>query len=622
MAKDLVVSSKFTVNDQFTSKFTKMMAVANKQFEKTKSGIGRMNDFIKNNKDSIEKVARNTAIAGGVIFAGLGLAAKSAVDFEKSIAGVAKYANVDVGSDRFRELGDTAKELSVVLGTMPQDTANLMQNLAGGGVAIADLKEVTEIAGKMGVAFDITGDMAGESFVKTKNALNLTIQETAGVMDAINELGNAYAANSDQILDFMAMGGAGVANSLKAGGDAVAAFGSRLISIGETASTSATVMQAFTRTVNKDKDLNKIFEKAGGGAEGMFAVIEHGSKLSGAAQKKYFAKFGNYGLSVQNLASNTDALREAMDLATDSVGRAGSVNKEFDNANSTTGAKLARLKVQFMNIAITIGEQLLPIIEDLVAEISPVIKRISTWMKENPKLVKTLVKVAIGIGVLMVAVSGIASVMLMFSKVVTIASGVMKVFNLVLLANPIGLIVLAVIAAIAVITMIILKFKEWGSAIAFLMGPIGLMINALMLIREYWGSIVDAFQTDGILAGIKRIGVFLLDLVLYPIQQLLGMLAKIPGLGKLAGSGRDIVNDLRKSIGAVNVSGELTSSVKGDAITGDILSALKLPPVDVNSKNKSEVVLKIDDGRSTQTQDITNGGVFSFASMPKMSSTM
>src|SRR5690606_7888127 len=133
---------------------------------------------------------------------------------------------------------------------------------------------------------------------------------------------------------FMALGGAGVANSLKAGGDAVAAFGSRLISMGETSSTAATIMQAFTRTVNKNSDLSKLFQKAGGGAEGMFAVIEHGSKLTGEAQKKFFSKFGNYGLAIQNLASNTTELRNAMDLATDATGRAGSVQARSEEHTS------------------------------------------------------------------------------------------------------------------------------------------------------------------------------------------------------------------------------------------------------------------------------------------------
>ena len=137
---------------------------------------------------------------------------------------------------------------------------------------------------------------------KQKNAMGGTIDETARLMDAINHLGNTTAAASPQILKFMSSGGSGIAKATGASGEAVAAMGAQLISVGKSAEESATVMQKFTREALMNKKLRPIFDRAGGGAEGMMAIIEEGAKKSGKAQDEYFKQFGVYGLDIQLMA--------------------------------------------------------------------------------------------------------------------------------------------------------------------------------------------------------------------------------------------------------------------------------------------------------------------------------
>jgi len=114
--------------------------------------------------------------------------------------------------------------------------------------------------------------------------------------------------------------------------------------------------------------------------------------------------------------------------------------------------------------------------------------------------------------------------------------------NIAMDANPVGLIVLAIAALIAIITAVVMKYDEWGAALTVVMGPLGMIVNLVMSFVRHWDSIVEAFQNDGIIAGLKRIGLVLLDAILYPVQQLLGWLSKIPGLG-IAG---DFSEDIKK----------------------------------------------------------------------------
>src|SRR5690554_6567225 len=113
--------------------------------------------------------------------------------------------------------------------------------------------------------------MAGEAFIKTRNALGGTIESTSKLMDSINYLGNTTAASSAQIITFMSNGGSAVARAMGASGESVAGVAAQLISMGTSAEEAATVMERFTKTVLQQKDMRAIFDKAGGGAEGMMA---------------------------------------------------------------------------------------------------------------------------------------------------------------------------------------------------------------------------------------------------------------------------------------------------------------------------------------------------------------
>lgn len=120
-----------------------------------------------------------------------------------------------------------------------------------------------------------------------------------------------------------------------------------------------------------------------------------------------------------------------------------------------------------------------------------------------------------------------------------------KAFNFIASLNPIGLIVAAIAAMIAIIVLCIKKYDEFGASLLLILGPIGLLVNAIMQIKAHWDSIVDAFKSDGILAGLKRIGVVLFDALLFPLQQLLEMCSKIPGIGNLAAAGAEKIHALR-----------------------------------------------------------------------------
>jgi TP901 family phage tail tape measure protein len=170
----------------------------------------------------------------------------------------------------------------------------------------------------------------------------------------------------------------------------------------------------------------------------------------------------------------------------------------------------------------------------------------------------------------------------------TVWTGVQWALNAALTANPIGLIIVAIAALIAIIIIVVKNWDkitaavktawEWFKNIASMIwdnlcksfealtgfvkdnsekvlgfiaiftGPFGFIISIVKELKDNWGAIVEVFKTDGIIEGFKRLGGVILSAVLAPIQGILEVLAKIPGIGELLGPAVDKINAFREEL--------------------------------------------------------------------------
>lgn len=183
--------------------------------------------------------------------------------------------------------------------------------------------------------------------------------------------------------------------------------------------------------------------------------------------------------------------------------------------------------------------------------------------------------------------------------------------NGIMLLNPIGLVVAAIAALVAIVVIAISKWDEWGAALMVFLGPVGMVISAFKSIYDHWESIKTAFQTDGILGGLKRIGIVLLDAVLKPLQQILELAAMADPTG-LAQKGVDKIKSFRKSFDLVT-PGEADQKLKSKSPTDNapISSLLKAPVIDGKSdakgkkdKKTGENISKVA-GQANQVRNVT-----------------
>jgi TP901 family phage tail tape measure protein len=116
---------------------------------------------------------------------------------------------------------------------------------------------------------------------------------------------------------------------------------------------------------------------------------------------------------------------------------------------------------------------------------------------------------------------------------------------------PITLTVAAIAALVAIVTTVVKKWDDWGAAVSLFLGPLGLVISLIQSFRRNWDMISEAFSSGGIIAGLKAIGVTLLDAVLMPLQQILEIASNIPGgVGAFAADGAERIRSFREGLGA------------------------------------------------------------------------
>lgn len=127
-------------------------------------------------------------------------------------------------------------------------------------------------------------------------------------------------------------------------------------------------------------------------------------------------------------------------------------------------------------------------------------------------------------------------------------------------------------------------FDGIGSAILGLIPGLGLVINIITSLIKHWESVKTAFTDGGIIAGLKRIGFVLIDAMLKPVQALLELIAKIPGLEKLAGKGADWIQSMRDNLDKKTYVAPVENT-KGSGVLSANQSVLT--PVSVNSSNNA-----------------------------------
>ena len=401
----------------------KKIALA-KEYEAITDRINAKQKASANWSQAVSNLA-GTAMKTAVLAAPLVGATKAAMDFESEMAEVRKVVDFDT-PQQFKEMGQDILDLST---KMPMAASGIAKIVAAGGqagIARQDLMQFAQDAVKMGVAFDITADQAGDMMAKWRSAFNLNQDGVVALADKINYLGNTTAASAPLIADVVTrIGPLGEIGGVASG--EIAALGASMVTTGVQSDVAATgiknLILGMTAGEGATKSQAAAFQQLGFDAADMAKRMQTDAKgaimdvfralqaLPKDQQASVLADlFGKESIgAIAPLLTNLDALQDNFNKVNNAMQYGGSVDAEYAARCGTTANQLSLFRNSITAVAIEIGSALLPAINSILQNIVPVVVAFAKWAKEHQVLIQTMVALAASFaGVLLAARSILA----------------------------------------------------------------------------------------------------------------------------------------------------------------------------------------------------------------------
>lgn len=385
--------------------------------------------------DKGQQFAGSAAVAGG---ASLGVAyaasrpvvsvVKEYVDFETAMMGVAKQvdgARDDNGklTSTYYEFADAIKAASSEMPIATTEFAALVEAQARAGIqGKENLLAMAKVSATAAVAFDLPAEQVGEDMGRIAGLYKVPIKNIAELGDALNYLDDNTRSKGGDIIETLTRM-SDVADKLDY--RKAAALGSTFLSLGAAPEVAASASRAMVRELAIATMQGKKFQEgmAMVGLDSksvqtgmtkdalgtMMGVLERIKKLSPEQQTEASTRlFGKeFGKDAGKLVNNLEELRRQLKLVDDAAA-AGSMQKEMDIRAESIGGRWQLLQNKWFNTKSDAGEGLRSSMVDVMDAVDGVLSKVDGWIKANPVLSATLLKIVASVAVLSAVFGGLA----------------------------------------------------------------------------------------------------------------------------------------------------------------------------------------------------------------------
>lgn len=461
--------------------------------------------------DQTDAFAGRAAVGGGTaLAAGAGLAAplvvasREAMGFEDAMADVRKVVDFPTPA-AFKAFNDDLLNLSTRIPVAADGLAQIAALGARAGVPLGDLSAFTETAAKMGVAFDLSAEDAGQMMATWRTAFGMGQKDVTQLANQVNALTNAFGGNPAAVSEMITrIGPLGDVAGVSAG--SIGALAQLMNSVGIESEIGATGIknmmlalskgEAATKTQKKafaalGMDASRVAQQMQTDSEGAITgVLDALAKLPEAERAGALTNlFGSESVAaIAPLLTRLNDLKRNFRSVGDAQFYAGSMDKEYAARAATTSTALQLAKNNAKALAIEVGNGMLPVIKAASGMLGGAAQRVRDFAAVHPmatKIVAGLVGVLSALlltfGGLALAVAGILApfALLQFAwagalpllaplgAAIWAAVTATWAWTAALLANPITWIIIGIVALAAAAWLI---WKNWGRLSAWF-GP-------------------------------------------------------------------------------------------------------------------------------------------------------
>lgn len=358
--------------------------------------------------------------------AGVGVAVtKAAVEFESAFAGVEK--TVDGTTEQLAALRQGILDMAEEIPASTTEIAAVAEAAGQLGIATDDVLDFTRVMIDLGEATNISADEAASALAKFANITGTTADEYSKLGSTIVDLGNNFATTERDIVEMATrLASAGTVAGLSE--QDILALSTAMSSVGINAEAGGTAMTqtmtAISKAVSAGGDDLETFAKIAGVSASEFAdmwgnePIDAISAFIGGLGKmnengedtiSVLDELGLSGIRQSNmlraLALASDVLDDAVTTANTAWDENIALSNEASKRYATTESQLKILKNGLNNLAISIGDILLPIINKIVAGLQNAIE----WFTNLDDGVKKTILIVGGLIAAIAPIAGIIS---------------------------------------------------------------------------------------------------------------------------------------------------------------------------------------------------------------------
>ena len=626
MARNYRIATEFTIVDRATNALNNMTAAGSGIGGAWRRGVGQAQMSLDKLGQSVKTMGKwAVGIGAGAVGAGIAVATKQYAEFDSAIraAGASygpAFSQAADFEDKISAMGKAVRDVAAATEFDAVQSANAMKTLAQAGV-----QSEQAIALLPGVA-----DLATAAMTSMDDAVGLAVGalNTMGMMSSVPE---ELAANMSRVSDVMAHTANSAKMSLQDVGAAITAGGSffktannnldilsgsltalagHSIAGAEAGTALRNIMTNLSApTAKAEKALAKMNIQTTDAAGNLLPLPEIIGQFNAAmvnmgdAEKNanIYEIFGKQNIAAVTALLDTGklALEGYAQAATNSTGtvvaNAEAMRGSLSNKFKVLLSALTELGFKFVDAFAVQGGDALALITQAVNEFNPkpIIDALATTVKIVANLIRVVWKLRGVIAVVLgafaiwktsmmaaaVATKAYAIIVGIITKAKTIytaalhaATVAQATFNAVAESNPIGLIVIAIAAAIAALVLLVIHWDKVSAAVdGFferlhnLTGVGGIIVRAvLMPLDMLWTlfsnltAIFDAFSNGGFINGIKMLGLTIIESLAKPLQLVLEILSHIPGIGDSIGNFNAEIDKWIKATKADLTAGQTT----------------------------------------------------------------
>lgn len=352
--------------------------------------VDRINGFVDKWGNIIAGVA---AVGTGLVMAGR-KAVNAFAEMDAEMANVRKFTGL--ADDEVKELNEDFKKMDT---RTSRENLNKLAEEAGrlGKSSKEDVLGFVKAADQINVALDELGDGATLTLSKLTNIFGDearlgTERSLLAVGSVINDLSQNCTASAGYLAEFgKRMAGVGAQAGMTI--PQIMAFAAVLDSQGQACEMSATALSQLIMNLFKEPskiakatgmdldELNKALKRSTN--EGLLMLLQKLKELGNMdVLAPVFKNMGENGARASQvlatLAGNVEMVKWQQEQATQSFEDATSVTNEFNVQNSTVEAELDKARKRVTELAIELGEKLMPVMKHVISTTTLTLKAMST----------------------------------------------------------------------------------------------------------------------------------------------------------------------------------------------------------------------------------------------------